>query len=170
MPFYLKEVDVVPEVVQFQSVLIVACRFCPAVSLAVKNNQPFLKLYRGHLRTECYEDLIRNMQSRLEKEGVKTDVFRSGILNYAHCMWASGKRKKLTERASEFEAVVVMGCEGAYESVRDMVESTDCQVFNGMESEGLLNVTPRIDWPFSISLELSGVTQMHHQGRQGITT
>ena len=34
MPFYLKEVDVIPEVAKFQSVLIVPCRFCPAASLA----------------------------------------------------------------------------------------------------------------------------------------
>ena len=163
MPCYLKEVDVVPEVAKFQSALIVPCRFCPAVSLAVRNNQPFIKFYRRHLRTECYEDYIENLQFRLEKEGVKTEVFRSSILNYAHCMWSPRKRNKLLKRISEFEAVVVIGCEAAYESVRDLSESTDCQVFNGMESVGLLNVTPKLDWPFYISLELSGVTRLHHQ-------
>ena len=161
MPFSLKAVDLVPELARFQSALIVPCRFCPAVSLAVKNNEPFIQFYRGHLRTRCYEELIANMRSRLEKEGVKTDVFRSGVLNYAQCMWTARKRKKLLERASQCEAVVVMGCAGTYEIVCDMLKSSGCQVFNGMESEGLLNVTPRIKWPLNVSLELRGVTEIH---------
>jgi hypothetical protein len=77
-------------------------------------------------------------------------------------MWTPKKRDKLLKRMTEFEAVIVLGCESAYESVSDLSESIDCQVFNGMESEGLLNVTPKFNWPFNISLELSGVTQMYH--------
>lgn len=160
MPFYLKEVDVVRELAAFQSVLIVPCRFCPAASLAVRNDEPFLKFSHGHLKTECYEDLIRKMQSRLKEEGVRTGVFRSSILSYAHCMWTSGKRNKLLKRASEYDAVVVLGCEGAYDSVCDIVESTDCQVFHGMESEGVLSLTTKLAWPLTLSLELAGVTQM----------
>ena len=163
MPFYLKDVDVVPEVAKFKSALIVLWRFCPAASLAVTNNQPFIEFFRRLLKTESYEQLINNMQSRLEKEGVKTGVFKGGILNFLICMWTSRKREKLLKRASEYEAVVVMGCEGAYESVRDMIESTDCQVFHGMESEGVMNVIPKLHWPFNISLELFGVTQIQHQ-------
>jgi len=163
MPCYLKEVDVVPEAAKFRSVLIVLCRLCPAVSLAVRNKQPFIKFSRRPLKPECYENHIANIRSRLEKEGIKTDVFRSSILNYAHCMWTTKKREKLLKRMAEFEAVIVMGCEAAYESICDLSESTGCQVFSGMESEGLLNVTPKFNWPFNISLELSGVTQIHHQ-------
>lgn len=162
MPFYLKEVDVVPEAAKFRSVLIVLCRFCPAVSLAVRNKQPFIKFSRTPFRTECYEDHITNIRSRLEKEGIKTDVFRSSILNYAHCMWTPKKREKLLKRMTKFEATIVLGCEAAYENVCDLSETTDCQVFNGMESEGLLNVIPRFNWPFNISLELSGVTPICH--------
>ena len=161
MPFCLKEVDVVPEVAHFQSVLIVPCRFCPAVSLAVRNSRPFIEFHRGHMRTRCYEELIADMQSRLEREGVKTAVFRSSFLNYAQCMWTPQKRKRLLKRASEHEAVVVMGCEGTYEIVRDMVKSAGCRVFRGMTSEGLLNVTPRIKWPLNVSLELRGISNIH---------
>ena len=163
MPFYLKEVDVIPEAAKFQSVLIVPCRFCPAASLAVRNNKPFIQFFRRLLKTECYEDLIKNMQSRLEKEGVKTGVFRSSILDYVLCMWRSKKREKLLKCASEYEAVMVMGCEGAYEGVCDMIKSTDCQVFRGMESEGTFAVIPKFDWPCNITLELFCVTQIHQQ-------
>lgn len=163
MPIYLKEVDIVPEVAKFQSALIVVCRFCPAASLAVANNQPFMEFFRRLLKTESYEQLINNMQSQLEKEGVKTGVFKGSILNYLICMWTSGKRAELLRRASEYEAVVVMGCEAAYEGVKDMIKSTDCQVFRGMESEGVMNVIPKLQWPFNISLELFSVTQMQQQ-------
>ena len=76
-------------------------------------------------------------------------------------MWNAGKRKKLKKCASEYDAVVVMGCEGAYEGVRDMIQSTDCQVFRGMESEGTFAVIPKFKVPFSLSLELFSVTQTH---------
>ncbi len=161
MPFYLKEKDVVPEVVGFKSALIVPCRFCPAASLAVRGNQPFIELLRGHLKTECYEEFIANLRSRLKRQGVRTGVFGSSIFSYAHCMWTSGKREKLLSRASEYEAVVVLGCDGAYESVCDIVKSADCVVLHGMESEGILSLTTKFGWPFKISLGLAGLTRMH---------
>lgn len=163
MPFYLKEVDVVSEVAKFRSALIVPCRFCPAASTAVKNNKPFIRFFRRLLKTECYEDLIKNMQSRLEREGVRADVFKSGILHYVLCMWPSERRKRLLRRASEYEAVVVMGCDAAYESVCDVLRSTNCQVVHGMESEGVMTLTTRFNWPLNISLDLLSVTPVLHQ-------
>ena len=43
-------------------------------------------------------------------------------------MWTSGRRKKLQEYARQYEAVIVIGCESATETVRDAVGSTDCKV------------------------------------------
>jgi hypothetical protein len=168
MAIYLKDVDVVPEVAKFQSALIVLCRFCPAASLAIQNDKPYIEFFRRLLKTEPYEELIDKMQSRLKKEGLKTGVFKSkgNLLNYLICMWTSGRRKKLIKHASQFEAVVVMGCESAYESVRDILESTDCQVIHGMETEGVLNAIPKFHLPFNISLEKFKVTPMIYQGKQ----
>ncbi len=166
MPFYLKEVDVIPEVAKFQSALIVLCRFCPAASLAVRKDKPYIEFFRRLLKTEPYEELIDNMQSRLKKEGLKTSVFKGNLLNYLICLWTSGRRKKLIKHASQFEAVVVMGCEGAYESVQDILKSTNCQIFHGMESEGVLNAIPKFHLPFNISLEIFNVTPMIYQGKQ----
>ncbi|NIU55340.1 MAG: hypothetical protein GWN67_02725 [Phycisphaerae bacterium] len=166
MPIYLKEVDVVAEVAKFQSALIVLCRFCPAASLAVRNDKPYLEFFRRLLKTEPYEALVDNMQSRLKKEGLKTAVFKGNLLNYLICLWTSGWRKKLIKRASQFEAVVVMGCESAYESVKEILKSTDCQVFQGMESEGVLNAIPKVHLPLNISFEKFRVTPMIYQGKQ----
>jgi hypothetical protein len=166
MPIYLKDVDVVPEVAKFKSALIILCRFCPAASLAVRNDKPFIEFFRRLLKTEPYEELIDNMQSRLKKEGLKIGVFKGNLLNYMICLWTSGGRKKLIKHASQFEAVVVMGCESAYESVQEILKSTNCQVFQGMESEGVLNAIPKVHLPFNLSLEKFKITPMVYQGKQ----
>jgi len=166
MPIYLKELDVVPEVVKFQSALIVLCRFCPAASLAVRNDKPYIEFFSRLLKTEPYEELIDDMQSRLKKEGLKTKVFKGNLLNYLICLWTSGGRKKLIKYASQFEAVVVMGCESAYESVIEILKSTNCHVFQGMESEGVLNGIPKISFPFNLSVEKFKVTPMIYQAKQ----
>lgn len=166
MPIYLKEVDVIDEVAKFKSALIVLCRFCPAASLAVRNDKPYLEFFRRLLKTEPYEALVDNMQSRLKKEGLKTAVFKGNLLNYLICLWTSGWRKKLIKHAGQFEAVVVMGCESAYESIKEILKSTDCQVFQGMESEGVLNAIPKVHLPLNISFEKFRVTPMIYQGKQ----
>ncbi len=166
MPFYLKGVDVVPEVSKCGSALIVLCRFCPAASLAMRNDQPYIEFFRRFLKTESYEQYIKTMRSRLEKEGLNTDVFQGNLLNFIICMWTSGQHKKFLERAQQYEALVVMGCESAYEYVCDIVKSTDCRVFKGMESEGVFNAIPKFRWPLTISLELFSVTPMLYQKKK----
>lgn len=170
MPFYLKEMDVVPEVAKFNSALIVLCRFCPAASMAVRKQQPYIELFRRFINTESFEQLISDMQSRLEKEGVKTDVFKGNLLpmplNFIICMWTAEQRQKLLRQAAQYEAVMVMGCESVYNTICDMLASTDCQVFQGMESEGVFDVVPRFNLPFNISLELNRVTPVLYPEKQ----
>jgi hypothetical protein len=59
-----------------------------------------------------------------------------------------------------------MGCGSAYESVKEILRSTKCQLFQGMESEGVLNAIPKVHPPFNISLEKFNVTPMVYQGKQ----
>ena len=127
MPIYLKDVDVVPEVAKFKSALIVLCRFCPAASLAMRKDKPYIELFRRFLKTESYEHLINKMQSHLEKKGLKTDVFKGHLLpmplNFIICFWNSGQREKLLKHARQYEAVIVMGCEAAYQSLCEILKS-----------------------------------------------
>jgi hypothetical protein len=170
MPIYLKDVDVVPEVRKFKSALIVLCRFCPAASLAMRNDTPYIEFFRGFLKTESYEQLINNMQLRLRKEGTETDVFEGKLfpmpLNYIICFWTSGQREKLLNHARQYEAIVVMGCETAYQSVCDILKSTDCKVFPAMKSEGVFEAIPKFRLPLNISLELSNVMPVHYPNMQ----
>ena len=164
MPVYLKDINEFPELERFKSVLIVPCRFCPAASMAVRRNKPYFKLFRRFLKTASYEQLIETIKSNLEKKGVKTDVFKSKLLHqFVVCMWTSRRRKKLLERASKYEALVVMGCEAAVQTIHDSVKSTSCKVFQGMRSEGIMTVKPSFNLPCNISLELDNIIPLVHQ-------
>lgn len=159
MPCYLKEIDTISELAGFKSVLIVPCRFCPAASLAVSRDEPYIELFRGFLRTASYEKKLLTMKSRLEKKGVKTDIFKSNLLHqFVLCMWTSKRRNKLIEKAKKYEALVVMGCDAAVQTIQDSVRSTSCRVVKGMKTEGLMIIKPKFHLPCNISLELESVT------------
>ncbi len=128
MPFYLKGSNILPEVAGLRSVLIVPCRFCPAASMAVREKKPYIELFRRFLRTEAYESFIRSLKSRLENEGIKTAVFDSKLPHhYVTCMWTSRRRRELARRASQFEGVVVLGCDATVEIVRDAIRVSRSQ-------------------------------------------
>jgi hypothetical protein len=167
MPFYLDVIDVVPEVVNFKSVMIVPCRFCPAASMAVRSNEPYIEFPRRSLKTAAYERLIKNMKHNFEKRGIKTSVFKSNFLHqFVLCMWTSQRRKKLMESAKKHDALVVMGCEAAVQTVRNSVGSTTCQVIQGMKSEGIMSIQPKFSLPCNIWLELESVTPYIHPESQ----
>ena len=161
MPFYLKETDILPQVAGLQSVLIVPCRFCPAASMAVRRNQPYIEVFRRFLRTEAYESFIQDLKRRLTDEGIRAVVFDSKLPHHlVTCMWTSGRRRALAKRAAEFEGVVVLGCDATAETVLDSIGSTDCRVIQGMEIEGIMNVFPVVTFPFNISLVMQGITSV----------
>ena len=165
MPFYLKELDIVPRVAGLESVLIVPCRFCPAASLAVREKKPYIELFRRFLKTEAYELFIQALKRCLEDKGIKTAVFDSKLPHhFVACMWTSGRRKKLAKRAAEFEGAVVLGCEATVEIVSSAVKSDDCRVIQGMENQGIMSVLPTVSLPFNISLEVQGITSVLRQG------
>jgi len=155
MPFYLKEIDVNSQLAKFKSVLIIPCRFCPAASSALSRNEPYLELLRGSLKTPSYEQIIKTLKSNLEKQGIKTGVFKSNIVHqFVLCTWSTKKRQKLMEYAKQYEALLVLGCEAAVQTVQDCVKSSSCQVIQGMKTVGLMSIRPRFHLPCSISLKL----------------
>jgi len=122
MPAYLKDLREFSELEKFKSVLIVPCRFCPAASLAVRSSQPYFEFFRKFLKTASYEEHIKSIKSGLEKKGVSTDVFRSRWLHqFVVCMWTSKRRKQVAKPAGEYDALVVLGCEAAVQTVYDAV-------------------------------------------------
>lgn len=160
MPFYLRDRDISTELAAVGSVLIVPCRFCPAATLAVREQEPYIRLFRNLLRTPSYESYIRALKARLENQGIRTGIFESRLPHqFVACMWTAGRRKALARRAAAYDAVLVLGCDAAIATVRSYLPA-NCRVIAGMELEGIMTVIPRVRFPFDISLEVSGIARI----------
>jgi hypothetical protein len=154
MPIHFDDLDVVSEVAGLRSVLIVPCNMCPAVTVAAREGRPFLQLTNRPLRSAPFEEYLEALQSRLKESGVDVEVFRSVPYHqWFMCMWSSKKRKKLQECAEGHDAVIVLGCESATETVRNVVKSDDCKVIEGMAVTGIMNAELSFHWPGSVSFE-----------------
>jgi hypothetical protein len=68
-------------------------------------------------------------------------------------MWTSGRRKKLQKYAKQYEALIVLGCDSATETVRDLAKSTDFKVIEGMEVAGFMNAKRRFHLPCNVFFE-----------------
>jgi hypothetical protein len=154
MPIHLDDLDVVSDVAGLRSALIVPCNMCPAITVAVREKQPFIQLFRTFLKSAPFEKHIRALQYRLREKGVATEVFKSNLIHqWFLCMWPSGQRKKLQKYAKQYEAVIVLGCDSATETVRDFLKSTDSKVIEGMEVAGFMNAKLKFGLPCNISFE-----------------
>jgi len=154
MPIHFDDLNVVSEVEGLSSALIVPCNLCPAVTVAVREERPFMQLFRSFLKSAPFEEYLRALQSRLKGKGVRTKVFKSRIPHqWFMCMWTSGQRKKLQEQAKRYEAVSVLGCDSATETVRELVRSTECKVIEGMRVSGIMNAKLRFRLPGNVSFE-----------------
>ena len=154
MPIHFNDREVVSEVSGLNSALIVPCNMCPAVTVAVREKKPFMRLFRSLLKSAPFEQYLKTLQSRLSENGVRADVFRSSTYHqWFMCMWTSGKRRKLQERVKEYDAVIVLGCKSATATVRDAVNSDDCKVIEGMEVGGIMNAELRFKLPADVSFD-----------------
>ncbi len=158
MPIHLNDLNVVSEVEGLSSALIVACNMCAGASLAMRENKPFIQFFRSLLKSPPLERHIRRLKSQLSEKGVKTKKFKSGVIQqFFLCLWTSRQRNKLQKYAKKYEAVIVLGCDSAIETVRDSVRGTDCNVIKGMEVAGIMNTRPKFHLPCNISFEDSKI-------------
>ena len=154
MPIHFNDLDVVSEVAGLSSALIVPCNMCPAVTVAEREEKPFIEFFKSFLKSAPFEKYLRAMQSRLRENGVSTKVFKSYIPHqWFMCMWTSGKRRKLQKYVKKYDAVIVLGCESATETVHEVVNSNDCKVIEGMETAGIMNAQLRFHLPGNVSFE-----------------
>jgi hypothetical protein len=163
MPIHFNDLDVASE----SSALIVPCNMCPAVTVAVREEKPFIQFFRSFLKSAPFEQHIRALQTRLREKGVSTKVFKSKLYHqWFLCMWTSGRRKKLQKHAKQHDAVIVLGCDSATETVRDSVKSTDCKVIEGMEVAGIMNAKPRFHLPCNVSFEDCKIIPISQQKKE----
>jgi hypothetical protein len=163
MPIHFNDRDVVSDITGLSSTLIVTCNMCPAITVAVRENKPFMEITKGILKSPPFEKYLRDLQSRVGKEGIKTKIFRNSLYHqWFLCMWPSGSRKKLHDAAKNFDSIVVLGCESATKTVRDSLGEVDCKVVEGMEVAGIMNATLKFHFPGSVTFENCRVVPISH--------
>jgi 4-hydroxy-3-methylbut-2-enyl diphosphate reductase IspH len=171
MPIHFNDLDVVSEVEGISSALIVPCNMCPAVTVAVREEKPFIQFFRSFLKTIPFEEYVKALQSRLREKGVNTKVFKNYIPHqWFLCMWTTRRCKKLEKSAKQYDAVIVLGCESATETVRDAVKSDDCKVIEGMEVEGIMNAKLKFKLPGNVSFEDCKIIPISQKKKQGGTS
>jgi len=163
MPIHFNDLDVISEVAELSSALIVPCNMCPAVTVAVREGKPFMQLFRSFLKSVPFQEYLKALQIRLKENGVNSKIFNSiAYHQWFMCMWTSSKRKKLKKCAEKYDAVVVLGCESATETVRSVVKSEDCKVIEGMKVTGIMNAELRFQLPGNISFENCKTVPISH--------
>jgi hypothetical protein len=153
MPLHLKPIDVSAELANVSSVLIVSCPVCPPVSLAVQKSAPLIELFKRGIKTGAFEDYIKEIRDPLEQRGVRTGVFSAYVPLPTMCLWTEGQRRRLLRRAKDYEAVLVLGCDTARYTVEQVLEGSDCQVIQAMQTTGLTNATVKFQFPMTLTLE-----------------
>ena len=139
MPIHFEDRDVVSEAAGLRSALIVPCNLCPAVTVATRQKKPFMRLFRSPLKSVPFEKYLEGLRFRLGEKGVTTKVFRSWLYHqWFMCMWTSRRRRKLARQAKNYDAVIVLGCESATETVRAVVPD-EVRVIEGMKTAGIMN-------------------------------
>ena len=139
MPIHFEDQNVVSEIEGLRSALIVPCNLCPAVTVATRQNRPFMKLLRSPVKSAPFEEYLSAMRADLGEKGVRSEVFRSNIYHqWFMCMWTERRRKKLAREAEDYDAVIVLGCDSATETVREVVPP-DVKVIEGMRTTGIMN-------------------------------
>jgi hypothetical protein len=170
MPIHFNDLDVVSEAAGLKSALIVPCNMCPAATVAEREKKPFMQFFRSLLKSLPFEQYICELQSRLREQGVSTKVFRSNLYHqWFMCMWTSAQRRRLQEAVKHHEAVIVLGCSSATETVRDSVKSTDCKVIEGMKTAGIMNAKLRFHLPCNISFEDCKIVPISQQKKEGLS-
>jgi len=154
MPIHFSDLDVISEVDGVRSALIVPCTMCPATAVAVREQQPFMEFFRSFFKSAPFERYIKALQSRLADQGVHTEVFRSRLYHHWFlCMWTARRREKLRRLSRKHDAVIVLGCDSATETVREAAEASGCRVIEGMKVSGIMNAQLRFQLPANVTFE-----------------
>lgn len=171
MPLHFEDLDMVSQAAGLNSALIVPCNMCPAVTIAVREHRPFLQFFRSFLKSAPFENYLRKLQSQLGEKGVKTKVFRNRLYHHWFvCMWPWRRRKKLEKCARQYDAVIVLGCDSANEIVRDVAESNDCKVIEGMKATGIMNAKLKFHLPCNLSFEDCRIVPMPRRKEEADTS
>lgn len=158
MPINLEPTDVSGALEGVRSVLIVLCPVCPQFSFAMQNESPWMEFLKTGLKTGALEEHVEDVCDMLENRGVRTGVFTTRLPLPTMCLWTQGQRKRLFNRAKDYEAAVVLGCDSAAYTAEQVLKGTGCKVIKGMQMVGITNAT--VTHRFPLTFELRDATRV----------
>lgn len=153
MPVNLTPRDVSVDLAGFDSVLIASCPVCPPMCLAMQKEEPFIEFFKHGIKTGAYEEHIQSIRDSLEERGARTGVFSIHTPTPMMCLWTKRQRERLLKRANDYEAVLILACDSGTESAKDALKDTDCQVFQALDMDGVINATTSIHFPLTVVME-----------------
>jgi hypothetical protein len=163
MPMHFEDRDVVSDAEGLRSALIVPCNLCPAVTVATRENRPFMRFLRNPVKSLPFDEYLEAMKADLAEKGVESRVFRSNIHHqWFMCMWTERRRQKLAREAKDYDAVIVLGCDSATETVREVVPP-DVKVIEGMSVTGIMNGRMSFRFPDKLVFDDCRVVPMSRQ-------
>jgi hypothetical protein len=166
MPVHLEPLDLSAELEKFSSVLIVSCPVCPPMCLAMAKKSPFIEFFHRGLKTGAFEDYIQSIREPLEQRGILTDVYSVYMPCPMMCVWMKSQQNRLLNRARNYDAVVVLGCDSAAYTVREALRNSGCHVIQGMRMVGAANATMKFHFPLTIDLEMHPLPNAGGSDRQ----
>jgi len=158
MPINLAPQAVPAELSGSRSVLIVYCPVCPQVSLALQTDTPWIEFFKSGLKTPALEEHVKDIRDALERQGVRTGVFTMRLPLPTMCLWTQGQRDRLLQRARDYEAILVLGCDSARFTAQQTLGRAGCRVVQGMKMIGITNAT--VQYRFPMTLELREKTRV----------
>ena len=158
MPIHFNDLDIESELKGLKSVLIVPCYLCPAVTVAVREEKPFIQFFRNFMKSAPFDDYLKKLKSRFEEMGLEVKLYESKLIHeWFMCMWTSGRRNHLQAQLENYDAIVVLGCESATETVNKMLKDSNCRLIEGLEVAGIMNAQLKFRLPCDFSFENSSV-------------
>ena len=165
MPIYLEPKDVSTELENYRSVLFVCCPMCPPMSLAMQTKKPFVEVVKHGLKTEVFDDYVQSIRGPLEQRGVRTEILSMRWPLPLICLWTEGQRKRLAERARDFEAVLVFGCNSATDTIEDILKDSDCDVIQAMRMRGIAHATTKFGFPLKVGFDVHPMRKKRKAGQ-----
>ncbi|WP_027236501.1 hypothetical protein [Leisingera caerulea] len=153
MPIFLEPAEVIDDLKEFRSVLIVSCPICPPMCVSIQQKSPFLQPLKHGLKTPAFEDYIASIREALAGHGVRSEAFTLRLPVPMMCLWTARQRARILKRAQGFGAVLVLGCDSATYTAADALRGTDCKVFQGMEVKTITNATTALGPSATVTLD-----------------
>jgi hypothetical protein len=119
----------------------------------MQKKSPFIEFFKRGLKIGAFEDYIDSIRKPLKRRGARTDTFSLHIPTPMMCLWTERQRKRLRKRAEGYDAVLVLGCDSATITAQDALKDTDCKIIQGMDMDGIINATAKVELPLTVTLD-----------------